>query len=112
MWMQRLSKYPRWKLDKLIDYAGFLSNDVFKYLDGLQTPLPTFKALPEPPQTARAIQVARDFNALIQGVMNFQGSREERLKWEWNEAVRLDKKYPHLDVMKHYRNEKRFEGVI
>ena len=32
LWVQRLSKYPKWKLDKLGDYAGKL-NGVFDYLD-------------------------------------------------------------------------------
>jgi hypothetical protein len=32
LWVQRLSKYPKWKLDKLGEYSGKL-NGVFDYLD-------------------------------------------------------------------------------
>lgn len=43
--------------------------------------------------------------------MSFQGSREERLKWEWNSYKEFDQKYPHLNVMQQIRNEKRFQGL-
>jgi hypothetical protein len=35
LWTERLAKYPRWKLDKLGEYTGPLSNKVFEYLDGI-----------------------------------------------------------------------------
>lgn len=35
--MARLTKYPKWKLDKLGDYVGPLTNKVFEYLDQLNS---------------------------------------------------------------------------
>ncbi len=49
-WMARLSKYPRWKLGKLVDYTGGLDNRVFEYLDSLRRPetMPEYlRQLPE-----------------------------------------------------------------
>lgn len=104
-------KYPKWKLSALIDYTGGLNNEVFKFLEALQMQPIKYTALPEPPLNDRARNIARDFDALTQGVKKFKGSKEDRLKWEWGEAMKLDNKYPHLDVMKHYRGERRFEGL-
>jgi hypothetical protein len=38
LWMERLSIYPRWRIEKLDHYTGYLNNDVFKYLDELPVP--------------------------------------------------------------------------
>ena len=35
LWSERLQKYPKYKLDKLTEYAGPLDNRVFSYLDNL-----------------------------------------------------------------------------
>ena len=35
--MERLKKYPMWKVDKLSEYSGPLTNQVFQYLDQLNS---------------------------------------------------------------------------
>ena len=91
------------------DYTGPLTNEVFKYLDGLRQSEPAFKSLPEPDPTPRSIQIARDFNEHIQAVMNFQGTSEDRLKWEKESFLKLDKRWPHLSVWDKVKGEKRFQ---
>lgn len=111
-WIQRLSQVPQWKLGRLTDFYSPYITDVWKFFEDLRpTPEHHQPLLPEPDRTPRNIQIAKDFNAHIQKVMSFQGSREERLKWEWNSYKEFDQKYPHLNVMQQIRNEKRFQGL-
>ena len=53
LWIARLRNYPMWRLDQASEYTGTLSNDFFKYLDGLRKPEEAPRALPEPKQTDR-----------------------------------------------------------
>lgn len=86
-------------------------NEVWKFFDSIHLPVDTYQPVVEVPVTPRSIQIARDFNNHIQGVMNFQGTREERLKREWVHYQKLDAKYPELRVLAQVENEKRFIGV-
>jgi hypothetical protein len=56
-------------------------------------------------------QIAKDFSDHVRTVMNFNGTREDRLKWEWESFKKLDAKYPHLMVMEKIRGEKRFKSA-
>ena len=125
MYMKALSQYPKWKLLRLDEYHpeyGKSLEAIVKFLDALQSP-------PEDPYSAigydrerkllvaepesqaeRRLQMALDFNAHIQKVMKFKGSREDRLRIEMNSFKELDKKYPHLNVWDKVKGEKRFQG--
>lgn len=110
-WTDRLSKVPAWKLKRLDEFTSPFINEVWKFLDGLQQEIPAFKALPEADNTPRHISIAKDFNDHVRTVMNFDGTREERLRWEWESFKKLDKKYPHLNVLSQVRGEKRFQEM-
>ena len=115
LWIQRLSTVPPWKLKRLDEFTSPFINEVWKFLDDLKQEPETFKALPEPPQTSRSVQVARDFNEHIQAVVKMIGdtsvNREARLIFEWESFKRLDRKYLHLNVIEQIRCEKRFQGM-
>lgn len=110
-WVQRLSMVPAWKLKKLDEFTSPFIGEVWKFLDALQPPVEHFKSLPEPDPTPRSAQVARDFLAHIQKILNWIGTREERLRWEMESLKVLDKKYPHLNIWHDLRNEKRFKDL-
>lgn len=121
-WMEKLRKYPKWKLSELGDYSGPMNHRVFEYLDALSRPEDPYSAIgydrdrkqlaaePESKVNERT-EIARDFAKHVETVMHFNGSREDRLKWEWESYQRLDKKYPHLRVMAQIENEKRFKDI-
>lgn len=111
LWVQRLVRYPKWKLEALGEYSGTMTNEVFKYLDNLHRPEQSVRSLPEPSQTQKQKQIAKDFNEHIQTVLSFQGTKEERLRWEMESFKRLDKKYPNLHVWSQVKHENRFEGI-
>jgi hypothetical protein len=83
LWIQRLLKYPRWKLLQLYEYTGTLSNDVFKYLDSIhEAPQSVREALgyvpaqlPEPEnEVSRKTQLARDTLAHINKMLEYCGN--------------------------------------
>lgn len=111
LWEKRLSTVPLWKLKRVNEYTGPFINGVWAFFDTLRYVERSVKALPEPAPAPRSVQIARDMNAHIQALMSFKGSREERLKWERDSLMNLDKKYPHLGLWDQMRREKRFDNA-
>jgi len=83
LWIQRLLKYPRWKLLQLYEYTGTLSNDVFKFLDAIHADPQSVREalgyapaqLPEPEnEVSRKTQLARDTLAHINKMLEYCGT--------------------------------------
>ena len=111
-WMERLSKYPRWQLSRLInEYSGPFNDKVIAFLDALKYVEPSFKSLPSPEPTDLQKQIAKDFGILIKKIRDFKGTSEERLKFEWDSHKELDRKYPNLNHLAQIEHEKRFQGI-
>lgn len=117
-WLARLKKYPKWKITELGEYTGWLDNRVLEYLNALQRPEQSQTAREElgyhggvkSLEDLRAQQkssIGKDFCDHIRSVVSFDGTREQRIRFELESLKKLDEKYPRADVSRAY-GEKRF----
>ena len=101
LWVNRLSKYPKWKLSKLADFSSPFINEVWNFLDKLQPEPETYQA-PARAQIEHKSQIHKDVLKHILDIYFFKGSQEDKLKIEFESLENLDKKYPNAG----------FDGVI
>ncbi len=74
-WMEKLRKYPKWKVRELGDYSGPMNQKVFEYLDALHPPMQKasevfedlgYKRLPGPDYPDIATDVRKYIESLPQ----------------------------------------------
>lgn len=98
-WLEKLKKYPKWKLSELVEYSGPMSHKVFEYLDAIQYSPPSireetgYKQLEDHGKQTRNQEMAKDFFKYMRRLFADGLSKNQQAGIEREHMDAMKKKY-------------------